>query len=76
MPLVVDEIGITGDREALGRMLTIADGDLPVNAAPFLRVKAIEALGRLEAEEADHHAEANRGDSKDIWLAVCRKSCA
>ncbi|HEY1470724.1 MAG TPA: hypothetical protein VGF61_16915 [Candidatus Acidoferrum sp.] len=52
MPLVVDEIGMTGDREALGRMLTIADGDLPVNATPFLRVKAIEALGRLDAEEA------------------------
>ncbi len=52
MPLVVDEIGMTGDREALGRMLTIADGDLPVNAAPFLRVKAIEALGRLDAAEA------------------------
>lgn len=52
MPLVVDEIGMTGDREALGRMLTIADGDLPVSAAPFLRVKAIEALGRLGAAEA------------------------
>ena len=52
MPLVVDEISMTGDREALGRMLTIADGDLPVNAAPFLRVKAIEALGRLDAAEA------------------------
>jgi len=52
MPLVVDEIGMTGDREALGRMLTIADGDLPANAAPFLRVKAIEALGRLDAAES------------------------
>ena len=52
MPLVVDEIGITGEREALGRLLTIADGDLPVNAAPYLRVKAIEALGRLGAEES------------------------
>jgi hypothetical protein len=52
MPLVVDEIGMTGDREALGRMLTIADGDLPANAAPFLRVKAIEALGRLDAVES------------------------
>src|SRR5271165_5681705 len=49
MPLVVDEIGMTGEREALGRLLTLADGDLPNNAAPFLRVKAIEALGRLEA---------------------------
>ncbi len=52
MPLVVDEIGITGEREALGRLLTIADGDLPVDAAPYLRVKAIEGLGRLGAEES------------------------
>ncbi len=52
MPLVVDEIGMTGDREALGRLLTIADGDLPLHAAAYLRVKAIEALGRLNAVEA------------------------
>jgi hypothetical protein len=52
MPLVIDEIGMTGEREALGRLLTIADGDLPANAAPYLRVKAIEALGRLDAVEA------------------------
>ncbi len=52
MPLVIDEIGITGEREALGRLLTIADGDLPANAAPYLRVKAIEAIGRLDANEA------------------------
>jgi hypothetical protein len=52
MPLVVDEMGMTGDREALGRLLTIADGDLPLHAAAYLRVKAIEALGRLHAVEA------------------------
>jgi hypothetical protein len=52
MPLVVDELGITGNREALGRLLTIADGDLPANAAAYLRVKAIEALGRLQAPES------------------------
>jgi len=28
-PLVIDEIGVTADREALGKLLTIADGDLP-----------------------------------------------
>src|SRR5438128_5099666 len=28
-PLVIDEIGVTSDREALGKLLTIADGDLP-----------------------------------------------
>src|SRR6266403_387647 len=29
MPLVIDEIGVAADREALGKLLTIADGDLP-----------------------------------------------
>ncbi len=52
MPLVVDEIGVTLDRTALGRLLNIADGDLPAGAAPYLRVKAIEALARLEAPES------------------------
>jgi len=51
MPLVIDEIGVTGDREALGRLLNIADGDLPAGGAEFLRVKAIEALGRIRAPE-------------------------
>jgi len=41
MPLVVDEIGVTGDREAIGRLLTIVDGDLPSGGGPFLQVKAI-----------------------------------
>jgi hypothetical protein len=52
MPLVIDEVGMTGDRGALGRLLTIADGDLPTDAAQYLRVKALEALGRLRAPEA------------------------
>jgi hypothetical protein len=52
MPLVIDEVGVTGDREALGRLLTIADGDLPTDAAPYLRVKALEALGRMRAPES------------------------
>jgi hypothetical protein len=52
MPLVVDEVGMTEDREALGRLLTLVDGDLPAGAAPFLRVKAAEALGRMKAPES------------------------
>jgi hypothetical protein len=52
MPLVIDEIGVTSDREALGRLLTIVDGDLPTGAGPFLQVKAIEALGRIHAPES------------------------
>ena len=52
MPLVVDEVGMTEDREALGRLLTLADGDLPAGAAPYLRVKAVEGLGRIMAPES------------------------
>jgi hypothetical protein len=50
-PMVIDEIGVTGDREALGKLLTIADGDLPSGGGEYLRVKAIEALGRIHAPE-------------------------
>ncbi len=52
MPLVIDEIGVSSDREALGRLLTIVDGDLPAGAGPYLQVKAIEALGRIHAPES------------------------
>jgi hypothetical protein len=52
MPLAIDEIGVTSDREALGRLLTIVDGDLPVGGGPYLQVKAIEALGRINASES------------------------
>ncbi len=52
MPLVVDEIGVSGDRDAVGRLQNIVDGDLPAGAGPFLQVKAIEAIGRIHAPEA------------------------
>jgi hypothetical protein len=52
MPLVIDEIGVAADRVALGKLLTIADGDLPAGASAYLRVKAVEALGRIHAPES------------------------
>ncbi|MGB2640290.1 MAG: hypothetical protein WA857_16975 [Candidatus Acidiferrum sp.] len=52
MPLVIDELGVSADREALGRLLTIVDGDLPVGSGPYVQVKAIEALGRIHAPES------------------------
>jgi hypothetical protein len=52
MPLVIDEIGIAADREALGRLANIVDGDLPAGGGPFLRVRAAEALGRIHAPES------------------------
>jgi hypothetical protein len=52
MPMVIDEIGVTADREALGRLMNIMDGDLPTGSGPFLRVRAAEALGRIHAPES------------------------
>lgn len=52
MPLVVDEIGMTEDREALGRLLTLAEGDLPAGSSAYLRVRAIEGVSRLKAPES------------------------
>lgn len=52
IPLLIDEIGVTADRAALGRLLTIADGDMPEGAGPFVLLKAIEALGRIHALES------------------------
>ncbi len=52
MPLVIDEIGVTADREALSKLLTMADGDLPEGASSYLRAKSIEALGRINAPES------------------------
>lgn len=46
-PLAIDEIGMSGEKTADMRLLRIAEGDLPSGATEYLRLKAIEALGRL-----------------------------
>ncbi len=69
MSLAIDEIGLTGDREALGRLLTIANGDLSAGGGPFLRVKAIEALGRISAPESIH-ALKQIVETKQMWRWV------
>lgn len=52
MPMVVDEIGMSGDVSCIPRLKRFAAGEVPEAAGPYLRVKAIEALGRLRAKEA------------------------
>ena len=52
MPLVIDEVGLSGDSDAVGRLQNIIDGDLPSGGGPFLQVKAIEALGRIHAPDS------------------------
>ena len=52
-PLAVDEIGMAGDQCADMRLLRMAEGDLPKDATDYLRLKAIEALGRLRTSGAE-----------------------
>ena len=52
-PLAVDEIGMSGEQLADMRLLRIAEGDLPKDGTEYLRLKAIEALGRLRTPAAE-----------------------
>jgi hypothetical protein len=52
-PLAVDEIGMSGEQLADMRLLRIAEGDLPKDGTQYLRLKAIEALGRLRTPSAE-----------------------
>lgn len=52
-PLAVDEIGMSGEQSADMRLLRLAEGDLPKDGTEYLRLKAIEALGRLRTSGAE-----------------------
>lgn len=66
MPLAIDEIGMTPGREALARLLAMAEGDLPASGGPYLRLKAVEALGRLRVPEAENVLR-QIAESKQLW---------
>ena len=52
LPLAIDEIGVSGDAEAATKLLRLATGEILPQAPEYLRVKAIEALGRMRATAA------------------------
>jgi hypothetical protein len=52
-PLAVDEIGLAGEKTADMRLLRLAEGDMPEGGTDYLRLKAIEALGRLRTSGAE-----------------------
>ena len=51
--LAVDEIGMSGEQAAETRFLRIVEGDIPKDGSQYLRLKAIEALGRLRTVAAE-----------------------
>ena len=52
LPLTIDEIGLSEDKSCIPTLLRMAEGEASKSAGPFVRLKAIEALGRLKAQEA------------------------
>ncbi len=52
IPQAVDEIGMSGDRSAVGPLTVMARAGDTEGRSPFLQLKAIESLGRLRDTEA------------------------
>jgi PilZ domain len=51
-PGMIDYIGLVGDSSALPRLIEIAGGEIERLGDVFIRIKAIEALGRMKASSA------------------------
>ncbi len=65
LPLAIDEIGLSEDASCIPALLHMAEGDVGRSAGPFVRLKAVEALGRLKAQES---AEILRGIAESRHL--------
>ena len=55
LPLALDEIGMCGDCETAPTLLRLAEGEILPETPDYIRVKAIEALGRMHAPAAAGH---------------------
>jgi hypothetical protein len=55
LPLALDEIGMCGDADTAPKLLRLAEGELLPQGPEYIRVKAIEALGRMRAPVAVGH---------------------
>ena len=55
LPLALDEIGMCGDVDTAPKLLRLAAGEILPQGSDYLRVKAIEALGRMRAPAAAGH---------------------
>jgi hypothetical protein len=55
LPLALDEIGMCGDGDTAPKLLRLAEGEILPQGPDYLRVKAIEALGRMRAPAAAGH---------------------
>jgi hypothetical protein len=52
VPMMIDQIGLAQETTAVAQLMEIAAGEHEILRDQFVRIKAIEALGRLHASEA------------------------
>ncbi len=52
VPMMIDQIGLTGETSAIPQLMEIAAGQQAPLSDQFVRIKSIEALGRMRAHEA------------------------
>jgi PilZ domain len=52
VPLMIDQIGLAGETSAVPLLMEIASGEHAILRDQFVRIKAIEALGRIRAIDA------------------------
>jgi hypothetical protein len=52
VPMMIDQIGLSGESSAIPQLMEIAAGEHATLRDQFVRIKAIEALGRLRATES------------------------
>jgi hypothetical protein len=52
VPMMIDQIGLAQETTAIAQLMEIAAGEHEILRDQFVRIKAIEALGRMRASEA------------------------
>src|SRR5208337_2610707 len=52
VPMMIDQIGLAQEAAAVPQLMEIAAGEHEILRDQFVRIKAIEALGRMRASEA------------------------
>jgi hypothetical protein len=64
VPMMIDQIGLASENSAVPQLMEIAAGEHDVLRDQFVRIKAVEALGRMRALEASEllHSLAEKRD--------------
>lgn len=64
--LAIEEIGLSGDANSVPKLVSLLQGENSKLVSPYVRIKAIEALGRLRAHAAT--AELQQiVDARQVW---------